>query len=252
MTKWQRIHLQCRRLKRHGFNPRIRKIPWRRKWQSTPVFLPGKFHGQRSLVGYSPWDCKELDTTEQLSMHAPRLDSSLASIDITGIPVCKSDKKTKRKKKKKLSCGIGSFYTPHLESFPCFHLKPQHYLLEILVSRPQIKTYLPWHGHSFVFSFPETRWFGVSIGYALYVKCSAILLSTLPPIAYNRCCLITFFFQSDCGTLRCVPVPGRIFTKQFWHWDQELHYPQHVQAYSDIYREFTEFSITFLWILCTS
>ena len=101
MTKWQRIHLQCRRLKRHGFNPRIRKIPWRRKWQSTPVFLPGKFHGQRSLVGYSPWDCKELDTTEQLSMHAPRLDSSLASIDITGIPVCKSDKKTKRKKKKK-------------------------------------------------------------------------------------------------------------------------------------------------------
>ena len=104
---------------------------------------------------------------------------------------------------------------------------------------------------SFVISFPETHWFGVSIGYMLYVKCSAILLSTLPPIAYNRCCLITFFFQSDCGTLRCVPVPGRIFTKQFWHWDQELHYPQHVQAYSDIYREFTEFSITFLWILCT-
>ena len=37
---------------------------WRRKWQSTPVFLPGEFHGQRSLVGYSPWGCKELDTTE--------------------------------------------------------------------------------------------------------------------------------------------------------------------------------------------
>ena len=35
------------------FNPRIRKIPWRRKWQPTPVLLPGKFHGQRSLVGYS-------------------------------------------------------------------------------------------------------------------------------------------------------------------------------------------------------
>ena len=43
------------------------KIPWRRKWQPTPVFLPGKFHGQESLVGYSPWGCKELDTTEQLS-----------------------------------------------------------------------------------------------------------------------------------------------------------------------------------------
>ena len=38
--------------------------PWRRKWQPTPVFSPGEFHGQRSLAGYSPWDHKELDTTE--------------------------------------------------------------------------------------------------------------------------------------------------------------------------------------------
>ena len=37
--------------------------PWRRKWLPIPVFLPGKFHGQRSLAGYSPWDCKELDMT---------------------------------------------------------------------------------------------------------------------------------------------------------------------------------------------
>ena len=42
--------------------------PWRRKWQPTPVFLPGKFHGQSSLVGCSPWGCKESDTTEWLSM----------------------------------------------------------------------------------------------------------------------------------------------------------------------------------------
>ena len=40
------------------------KIPWRRKWQLTPVFLPGESHGQRSLAGYSPWDYKESDTTE--------------------------------------------------------------------------------------------------------------------------------------------------------------------------------------------
>ena len=46
-----------------GFNPWVRKILWRRKWQPTPVLLPGKFHGQRSLVGYSPWGCKELDKT---------------------------------------------------------------------------------------------------------------------------------------------------------------------------------------------
>ena len=50
--------------RRHRFDPWIEKIPWRRKWQPTPVFLPGKSHGQRRLVGYSPWGCKESDTTE--------------------------------------------------------------------------------------------------------------------------------------------------------------------------------------------
>ena len=39
-----------------GFNPWVRKIPWRRKWQPTPVCQPGKSHGHRNLVGYSPWD----------------------------------------------------------------------------------------------------------------------------------------------------------------------------------------------------
>ena len=47
----------------------IRKIPWRRAWQPTPVFLPGESHGQRSLAGCSPWGHKESDTTEQLSTH---------------------------------------------------------------------------------------------------------------------------------------------------------------------------------------
>ena len=52
--------------RRPGFNPWVGKILWRRKWQPTPVFLPGKSHGQRSLAGYSLWGHKELDTTEQL------------------------------------------------------------------------------------------------------------------------------------------------------------------------------------------
>ena len=43
-----------------------REIPWRREWEPTPVFLPREFHGQRSLMGYGPWGCKELDTTKQL------------------------------------------------------------------------------------------------------------------------------------------------------------------------------------------
>ena len=46
-----------------AFDPWVRKTPWRRKWQPTPVFLSGKFHGQRSLVAYSPWGHKELDTS---------------------------------------------------------------------------------------------------------------------------------------------------------------------------------------------
>ena len=46
---------QCRRPERHGFSPWVRKIPQRRAWQPTPVFLPGDSQGQRSLVGYSPW-----------------------------------------------------------------------------------------------------------------------------------------------------------------------------------------------------
>ena len=50
---------QCGRLERRGLDPWVRKIPWRRKWQPTLVFLPGKFHGQRSLVSYSPWSCRE-------------------------------------------------------------------------------------------------------------------------------------------------------------------------------------------------
>ena len=57
---------QYRRCKSHGFNPWVGKILWRREWQRVPVSLPGESHGQRSLVGYSPWGHKELDTTKRL------------------------------------------------------------------------------------------------------------------------------------------------------------------------------------------
>ena len=48
-----------------GFHPWVGKIPWRRKWQPTPVFLPGASHGQRSLKGHRPWSLKEPDTSEE-------------------------------------------------------------------------------------------------------------------------------------------------------------------------------------------
>ena len=61
---WWRI---CLKYRRPGFDPWVGKIPWRREWQHTPVSLPGKSHGQRSLVGCSPWGRKESDMTEQLT-----------------------------------------------------------------------------------------------------------------------------------------------------------------------------------------
>ena len=57
-------NLQYERL---GFDLWVRKIPWRRKWQPTPVFLLGKSHGWTNLAGYSPWGSKESDTTEDFT-----------------------------------------------------------------------------------------------------------------------------------------------------------------------------------------
>ena len=64
--RWLSVCLQCGRPR---FDPWVGKIHWRRKWQSTPVLLPRKSHGQSSLVGYSTWGHKELDTTEWLHFH---------------------------------------------------------------------------------------------------------------------------------------------------------------------------------------
>ena len=55
---------QCRRHKRQRFSPWVGKIPWRRAWQPTPVFLPGESHGQRSLAGHRLWGRKESDISE--------------------------------------------------------------------------------------------------------------------------------------------------------------------------------------------
>ena len=63
-TSDKELACPCRRGKRHGLDPRVGKIPWRRPWQPTPVFLPGESHGQRNLEVYSSWDRTELDRTE--------------------------------------------------------------------------------------------------------------------------------------------------------------------------------------------
>ena len=56
------------RVQETGFDPWVRKILWRGKWLPTPVFLPGEYHGQRSLRGYNPWGCKESDMTKQQAL----------------------------------------------------------------------------------------------------------------------------------------------------------------------------------------
>ena len=65
LAQWLRIHLPSKRCR---LDPCVREIPWRRAWQPTPVFLPGEFHGQRNLVGYSPRGRRESNTTEQVSI----------------------------------------------------------------------------------------------------------------------------------------------------------------------------------------
>ena len=59
-TRWLNDKESACQCGRHGFNPWVGKIPWRRKWEPTPVFLLGKSHVQRSLRGYSPWGCKRV------------------------------------------------------------------------------------------------------------------------------------------------------------------------------------------------
>ena len=60
---------QCRKYRRQAFDLWIGKIPWKKKWQPTPVSLPGESHGQRNLAGYSPWGRRELDNTEAPEHH---------------------------------------------------------------------------------------------------------------------------------------------------------------------------------------
>ena len=79
----KRICLQCMR---HRFNSWVRKIPWRWEWLPTPVFLPGESHGQRSLIGHSPWSHRESDTAERLCISSIIIESSLAALKILCAP----------------------------------------------------------------------------------------------------------------------------------------------------------------------
>ena len=82
-----RTHLPTQvRLKRHWFNPWVRKTPWRRAWQPTPLFLPGEFHGQKSLVGYNLWGHTELDMTEVTYTPTHYMQITESRENIIGLP----------------------------------------------------------------------------------------------------------------------------------------------------------------------
>ena len=76
-SRWHNGKESAYKCRRCRFSPWVRKIPWRRKWQPISVFLPGKLHGERSLVGYSPWGFKELDTTEHSHKEQRTLEQGL-------------------------------------------------------------------------------------------------------------------------------------------------------------------------------
>ena len=77
LHRWLSVKESSWQCRRSGFNPWVGKIPWRRKWQPTPVFLPGESHGQRSLAGYSPWGHKRVRhnfvTKQQEKQPQPRV-----------------------------------------------------------------------------------------------------------------------------------------------------------------------------------
>ena len=91
--------------KRHGFSLRVGKIPWRVAWQCTPVFLPGEPHGQRSLAGYSPKCCKELNMTEATQYLAHTL-SHRNGADVGQLAPNWIDLKSMRKQSQKNPRGI--------------------------------------------------------------------------------------------------------------------------------------------------
>ena len=107
-TIWNRICLQCKRCR---FDSSCGKIPWRRKWQPTPVFLTGEFHGQRRLVGYSAWDHKELDMTEGTEQQQQYCIHDLASATFSTS-----------------SCTTiqFAFFTPATSVFRCFQCFPSN------------------------------------------------------------------------------------------------------------------------------
>ena len=73
LLRWLRGKESLCLCRRHGFDPWVGRIPWRRKWQPIPVFLPGESHGQMSLMGYSPWDRSQTRQSTHALWYSPNI-----------------------------------------------------------------------------------------------------------------------------------------------------------------------------------
>ena len=112
-NKWAslvvQLYITCLQCSKQGFDPWVRNITWRREWQPTPVFLPGKSHGQRSLVGYSSWCQKRvrynLVTKQQQNLDS-RTDYMWRVYKMNGVEFYKSFFKH-------VPCWIWSLYDAH-------------------------------------------------------------------------------------------------------------------------------------------
>jgi len=116
---------QCRRCRRFGFDPWVEKIPWRKAWQPTPVFLPRESQGQRRLLGYSPLGCKESDTTKNNVAHMHE------HARITPICILIAENRNMRQSKHPLHFK----YTPH------GHFWEEITVFSLLFTLPGINTY---------------------------------------------------------------------------------------------------------------
>ena len=154
---------QCRRHKRCGFNSWVRKIPWRRAWQPTPVVLPGESDGQRNLAGYSPWGHKELDTAEHActallrlqqpsqnsrALQMPTLPSAFPLVSVHRDPHCVPDRNLQPRST--LAVALRPFSN---------HACPPDFIVSLMQTAPQ---------GLFCFNI------------------SSIILPTPPPVRYNQ------------------------------------------------------------------
>ena len=141
------------RHKRCGFNSWVRNILWRRKWQPTPVFLPGESHGQRSLVGYSPWGHKGSDMTEWLSIAQNRSRKVNPKLTSAGI-----------EPEKEVGTRTGAYYIHKLtweierDHFNCPWGRKARWIMGDALGRKRGKTWLGGVSSSFLFKHREKAW----------------------------------------------------------------------------------------------